>query len=266
MFQTQKNKKFLLIIFFITFLLVVFHYIGILKPVENLIVVIFRPIQEQVYKLTIKIREYHNRWDHYHEMLDEINGLEAQAMNNLIDRSALKILEEENSFLRQQLDFIAQTNHHIELAQVIGLNNDGHSKNLIINRGTNNRILEGAPVLVDNVIVGKIFKAEKTFAIVRLVNDQFSQLAVTVLNSEKTVGLVKGEFGLGAKMEMIPQHEKIVEGDIIITSGLESKIPYGLVLGTVETVEQSDEAIFKTATINLPVNFDKIFMVGVLVE
>ena len=59
--------------------------------------------------------------------------------------------------------------------------------------------------------------------------------------------------------------DEIKRGDIIITSGLEDNIPHGLVVGTVETIDEADEAIFKTATINLPVNFDKIFIVSVLI-
>lgn len=264
MFEKPKNKKFLLVIFFILILAIIFHYIGILRPIENLAVLVSRPVQGVFYNFTTQIREYHNRWNNYHEMTSEIDELEDQLKEALIDRSALKILQEENEFLRQQVDFIRENQAQVVISNVIGINDDGHSKNLIINRGLKNGIFIGAPVLVDNIIVGKVIKTENSFSIVRMINDQFSQLAVTVMNNSKTIGLVKGEYGLGAKMDMIPQHEEINVGDIIITSGLEDNIPYGLVVGTVETIDEADEAIFKTATINLPVNFDKIFMVSIL--
>jgi rod shape-determining protein MreC len=54
-------------------------------------------------------------------------------------------------------------------------------------------------------------------------------------------------------MQFIPQDTTITVGDVVITSGLGGKIPEGLILGTVQSIQAEPSAPFLTATI-LPVH------------
>ena len=117
----------------------------------------------------------------------------------------------------------------------------------------------------DGYIIGKVYKAYDKHSIVKLINDHSSQLAITILNTAKTIGIAQGEFGLGVKIDLIPQNEKIDLDDIVITSGLEDNIPRGLVVGTVEEIFGADEEIFKQASIKLPIDFDKIIYISVII-
>ena len=123
------------------------------------------------------------------------------------------------------------------------------------------------PVIINNgVIVGKVVEVFDYTAIVRLLNDHASQVAATVRNQDGTVGVVQGEFGLGVKMDLIPENEEVAIGDLVITSGLEEKVPRGLVIGLIENVFGSDEDIFKTATVKLPIDFTKLNMISVIIK
>ena len=48
-------------------------------------------------------------------------------------------------------------------------------------------------------------------------------------------------------MTNIPQNQEISSGDLVVTSGLEGKIPKNLLIAKVESVEAVESEIFKTA-------------------
>lgn len=261
-----KNKKFLGVVFFIILILVIFHYTGILRPVENIVVAVTQPVQTKVFQLSSGIRNSYDDWQNQKLVQEELEKLRTEANNNLIEKSRLKLLEEENDFLRKQLDFVDNNDARVLLSEVVGVDNLDSSKNIIINRGKKSGVELGMPVVVDEkFIIGKITTIHDYFSIVKLINDHNSELAVTIQNHDKTIGLISGEFGLGVKMELIPQTEDINPGDIIITSGLEEKIPRGLIIGTIENVVSREEDIFKEASVELPFNFDKIYQVSVII-
>ena len=90
-------------------------------------------------------------------------------------------------------------------------------------------------------------------------------VAATVANSDQTTGIVRGERGLSLKMELIPQNEVISGGDVIITSGLETGTPRGLVIGTIDSVIKESRSPFQTAIIRSPVNFGNLDYVLVII-
>lgn len=125
---------------------------------------------------------------------------------------------------------------------------------VIIDRGANDGITEGSAVVIGNgILYGTIISLEDTQALVRVTEDARSALSATIQGITKTMGLVVGQEGAALEMQYIPQDTKIAVGDIVVTSGLGGKIPEGLILGTVQSVEAAPSAPFLTATI-LPVH------------
>jgi rod shape-determining protein MreC len=66
-------------------------------------------------------------------------------------------------------------------------------------------------------------------------------------------------------MDKIPQDQAMTPGDTIITSGLGGDIPKGLIVGTVQSVNRSDNEVFQTAQLASPVKFNKLELVFVVV-
>jgi cell shape-determining protein MreC len=62
-------------------------------------------------------------------------------------------------------------------------------------------------------------------------------------------GVAEGENGLIVSMTLIPQHAPIAPDDTIVTTGRETGIPHGLVLGTVESVNSVASDPFISATV-----------------
>lgn len=125
---------------------------------------------------------------------------------------------------------------------------------VIIDRGANDGITEGSAVVIGNgILYGTIISVEGTQALVRVTEDADSALSATIQGTTKTIGLVVGQEGAALEMQFIPQDTTITVGDVVITSGLGGKIPEGLILGTVQSIQAEPSAPFLTATI-LPVH------------
>jgi rod shape-determining protein MreC len=200
------------------------------------------------------------------EQNKKVEELETRLNQTLIERSQLKILEEENTFLRQQLDFVEENDFSLVAARVVGLGVDETAKDIVLNKGRKAGVIIGAPIVAqDKIIIGKVISVSDYQSIARLINDHNSQLAAKILNRDRTIGLISGVFGLGVKMELIPQTEKIVTGDIVVTSGMEPLVPPGLVIGTIDAVTAGDEDIFQEASLRSPVNFDKLTLVSIII-
>lgn len=136
---------------------------------------------------------------------------------------------------------------------------------IILNRGANDGIKIDSPVTSgDGVLVGKIIKVEDSISFARVLSDNQSKIAATILNSDHSLGIIEGGFGLSIKMNFIPRNENIITGDQIITSGLELGMPRGLTIGKVAAIENESYQPFQQAVITPAVDYEKINFVGVL--
>ena len=262
---TPRKAKLSIAALLIVVLVFVFHYLGVLRPVENLAMVVVRPFQSGVYGVSQSIRGVYDNWQSGQELQTQIDELREQHLNDLVEQNKFRLLKEEVDYLRQQLDLVENNEWQLQVAHVIGAGQDDNAQTIIIDRGAKHNIEKDMPVITnDGIIVGKVTEVYDYAAIVRLLNDHNSQLAATVYNEAGTVGVAQGEFGLGVKMELIPENEGLATGVLVVTSGLEEKIPRGLVIGNVEKIFGSDEDIFKTATIKLPIDFTKLSIVSVI--
>lgn len=77
-------------------------------------------------------------------------------------------------------------------------------------------------------------------------------------------GTVHGQIGTGLVMDKIAQSDSVKPGDTIITSGLGGDLPRGLILGQVESVQTSDNAVFQSAQLTSDLKFNKLELVFVV--
>lgn len=176
-----------------------------------------------------------------------------------------KILEQENFELKNQLNFKKHSSSTIITAEIVAKNLDTADQIIILNRGSNDGIKNDQPVIYgDGILIGKIIKLENNLSFARVLSDNQSKIAATILNSDHSLGVIEGGFGLSIKMTFIPRNENIIIGDEIITSGLEIGIPRGLIIGKVAAVENESYQPFQQAIITPAVDYEKINFVGVL--
>ena len=67
-------------------------------------------------------------------------------------------------------------------------------------------------------------------------------------------------------MDQIPQSDAMAAKDLIITSGLGGVVPAGLLIGTVESVSNSSNTVFKQARVVSAVQLSHLEVVMVVIK
>lgn len=261
----KKITKPLFIIAIIVLLLLFLNLIGILSPLNNLLSQPLMFGQKWFYSLGIKIAGPAVKTLSKQELIELNQELEKQVLALTQKVAALKIFEEENKSLVKQLDFLERKGDRAVTARVIGKSPDYSEHILIINRGSKDGLAVDYPVIAaEGIIIGKILETDRSSAKVMLLTDGHSQVAAAILNIDRTVGLVKGHYGLSMKMELIPQNETVRPGDLVVTSGLEKNISKGLLIAKIDHLTTQPNDVFQSALLNLLIDFDKIDIVSIL--
>lgn len=173
-------------------------------------------------------------------------------------------LVRENELLREQLEFVSELELMTQAAEVVGRDPNNLLQFMVINQGAGEGVEEGMAVISANGhMIGKAAEVGSHHSKIISSVDPQSRVAALV-QSSRASGVVGGEHGLWLVMDDIPQDAKVERGDFIITSGLEEKIPRGLVIGEVEEVDSADNQLFQRARVRPLVDFRDPEMVFVV--
>ncbi len=241
----------MLILFAAVFVLLLFlHSMEILNPIEKIILSALAPVNKIFYGAGRQTSIFFQNLT-AKEGAGEPDILRAQIRSLRLQIAQLKILSEENELLKKELGFSRTHPYELVAARLIGYDSVRTSDLFILqieNEKYKDRdIAIGMPVIIeDGVLVGKIAEIKNGQIFMRLITSPQSA-AATILNNDYTIGVAEGESNFGVRMSMIPQSEKMKQGDLVVTSGLETKIPRGLLIGTVSKMEHDPQNPFDIA-------------------
>jgi rod shape-determining protein MreC len=162
-----------------------------------------------------------------------------------------------NQRLQKLLNFQENTNEPLLPARVIGWDTSGLFKSIIINKGEDDGLRINMPVVNSEGAVGRVISVSPNYAQVLLIADQNSAVDGLVQRSRGR-GMVKGMGSGECYFDYVIKTCDIEEGDTIVTSGLGRVFPKGLSLGTVKTINDSPNKLFKDVTVTPAVDFSKL--------
>ena len=148
-------------------------------------------------------------------------------------------------------------------AAVVGRDPSPFLHYIIINRGSNDSILRGMPVVTNQGLIGRVDAVIADAARVQLITDPASAINVRLQNADTDavlIGSVTGDLSL----EMISQDVTVEPGDVVLTSGLGGGYPPDLIVGQVLNVRKRDFELFQQATIQPAVDFARLEIVLVI--
>jgi len=264
----MKKLNFKNIVYFLAVigLLIFLHAVKLLLPIESMLTVVLDPVLNKFYSTSSRIRIAYDKQTDKRDLAG-INEQLSNQVNQLMQENVkLKVLEEENNNLRNYLKFLANKDKHYLMANVLSRGDvESSSQILTIDKGIKEGLYPGLAVISnDGNIVGKITDSKDHISEFCLVTSNRCQLASTIQNKDKTMGISQGDLGLTIKMNFIPQNEVIKIGDIIITSGLEKNIPRGLIIGQVRQVNKEDNELWQNVKIESLTNLNDIIIVSIL--
>lgn len=150
-------------------------------------------------------------------------------------------------------------------AAVIGFDPSPFLHYVIINRGSNDGILRGMPVVTDQGLVGRVDAVIADAARVQLITDPASRVNVRIQNAEEDATL-SGSVTGDVTLDQIPQDTALQAGDLVLTSGLGGGYPPDLIIGQVINVRARDFDLFQQATVQPVVDFNRLQIVLIIVN
>ncbi len=260
--QLQKNT---MLAGGIILFLVFFNYLGWLNFGKKFLRQIFIPFIQHSGEFSIQIKDEYEFFQNRESFFDAYRESQILLQTRDVNEVKVKLLEEENLELKKILNFVEKNQYDYKISKIIGNNLEGTEKTIIIDKGEKDGIKTGSPVTVgEGILVGKVIKTEKDVSIVRLLSDNQSKIAATILNKEKSLGVVEGGYGLSVKMNFIPRNEVVQIGDLIVTSGLEENIPRGLLIGKVAALENEAYQPFQQAILTPSADYNRFIFLNIL--
>ena len=134
---------------------------------------------------------------------------------------------------------------------------------IFINRGSDDGLKKGMPVITDKGLVGRIDAVTATAARVQLITDTSSVVNVRLepdRGDAQIVGSLTGEI----TATMVSQDVSLQTGDLVLTSGLGGTYPSDLVIGQITTIRKQSSELFQSATVQPVVDFTTLQAVLVI--
>jgi len=163
---------------------------------------------------------------------DELEALQGDSIEASAAEGTLRALLEEI-----EIDYVGGA--EVLVAQVIDRPGNFESYSIEIDRGTNDGVRRGMPVVTSAGLVGKVSEVQSDFSQVRLLHQPEFPLGIRVVGTGE-VALARGQ-GIGEDLQVkegITEETAIKVGDPVVTSGIEgSSYPPDLVVGVISGVE-----------------------------
>lgn len=256
----MRSARLLLTLAIIVVFAILFHILGLLRPLELVFVKTVRPVQTAF-----------SRW--FQAIAGETSQSQSERIEELEKEVALQQVgrTQADEALRQCQSASAQASALGRRAllgvnaTVIGRSPEGDTQVLLIDRGTDNGIQNEFPVVADSgVLIGTVVDAQAGRSSILLLTNTQSSIGAEVQNETRSPGIVNGERGLALRLRSVPQNEALAAGDLVVTSALNEKIPAGLPIGAITDVHFAIGDLFQEASVRPPLDYQRVRYVSVI--
>lgn len=152
-------------------------------------------------------------------------------------------LENENARLRQLLDVKGRKEANGRVAQILYATRDPYSKKIVIDKGQQDKIQAGQPLVDEKGVLGQITRVFPYAAEATLITDKDQSVPVQILrNGLRSV--VSGTGGGTLELRFLPNNADVENGDLIVTSGLDGIYLPGLPVAQVVRIERDTSFSF----------------------
>ena len=212
------------------------------------------PMQSIATDVTGNVTEFLDLDGYSKDELKELVGVlqeeKAQLEDQLVDYETLK---QENDQLKTQLGLEEEEpENELRAATVIGRDPNDVFYGFSIDQGTLSGVTQGAPVITDKGLVGVVTQAYATTSKVACLLSEDVKVAAWSPKRQES-GVITSDIataGTGLlRLSYLSGSTQVQEGDIITTSGEGGSYPQGLKIGTVQSVEKSENDISQYAVI-----------------
>jgi rod shape-determining protein MreC len=123
-------------------------------------------------------------------------------------------------------------------AEILYNGRDPYSRKVVIDKGSQNGVQAGSPVVDDSGVIGQVTRAHALAAEVTLLTDKDQAIPVQVVrNGLRAVAFGAGTSGM-LELRFMASNAEIQNGDRLVTSGIDGTYPPGIPVATVARIER----------------------------
>jgi rod shape-determining protein MreC len=166
---------------------------------------------------------------------------ENEALKNrllILEAKSLRLssITAEANRLRELLNASSIVDDSILVSEIIGINPDPYLHEVIVNKGSDQGIFVGQPVLDSQGLIGQVTQVTPLTSRVLLISDHNHAVPIQI-NRNGSRGILMG-IGVLDKLELanVPDTADIRVGDLLVSSGLGGKFPPGYPVAKVSSI------------------------------
>ena len=171
-------------------------------------------------------------------------------------------LQSENLRMKKLLNFQQRSQARMMSAQVVAQDLFSEHSTVRINRGTADGVKRGMAVITPEGVVGYVFDSEKHTSRVLVLTDRYSVIDGMVARS-RARGVIEGQTSDRCRMKYLTRTDDVVQGDLVVATGLDNVFPKGFPIGTIVNVEAKKYGVTQKVEVQPivdPSRVDEVFV------
>lgn len=225
---------------------------GWLQPIEYAFLQAPRPVSNVVRSIAEPIRTFFSTIGSLRSVVRENAELQSQVVSLQQQQVQFDKLKMDNDLLREELKFRSQSKLTLEPCSVLSIDPQELSDAMVLSCGKEQGIQEGQAVLSQGYLVAKIAYVGSYTSTALLISNAQSSIDAR-LSKNNTEGVVKGSFGSGMVFDLVSQNADVSSGDLVVTAGINSRIPKDILIGQIGSVLSGPNDLFKKMSVTSPV-------------
>jgi rod shape-determining protein MreC len=172
------------------------------------------------------------------QLRDENTGLRAKLLDTSQRAQRYEAARAEAGQLRRLIGAAERLPLKSQPAEILYNGRDPYSRKVIIDKGSQNGVRAGSPVLDEAGVIGQVTRTHALAAEVTLLTDKDQAIPVQVVrNGLRAVAFGAGTSGM-LELRFMASNAEIQNGDSLVTSGIDGTYPPGIPVATVARVER----------------------------
>lgn len=223
-----------------------FNYIS---PVRSALSTVVYPIQSLASLPNDMVDWFDEYFEDRKTLQDKNSALETTNLLNHVRIQKMQALERENMRLRELLGSSFRLQERVLVAELLTIDLDPFSQQVLIDKGQRSGIFVGQPVLDATGVMGQVTEVNPFSSRVVLLTDPGHGIPVQInRNGLRAVAVGHGLGGI-LQLEHLPHNADVREGDLLVTSGLGGRFPTGYPVGTVMSIDFPQGKAFADITV-----------------
>jgi rod shape-determining protein MreC len=215
------------------------------------------PFQKMIVATT---RFFSDIWEHYFflvTVVDDNRILREELQQAMVLNHRLKEASLSNERLRKLFNLQQKMEQPLVAAQVVGKDPSPWFQSVLLDKGRDDGVEEGQPVINPEGVVGIVVEATSHYAKVMLITDPNSAVDAVIQDS-RARGIIKGGASGFCVLNFVLRKHEVAEGDAVVSSGMDGVFPKGLPIGQVTAIVKREAGIFQDVSVVPFVDFERL--------